>query len=169
MNKTEAAAFLEIAPRSLERYTAQGRIDCVYVRGKTRPTAEYSTAALKRFKKALQTPTARPITAIAPMPPNPDNKALARIGGIAKQRGSGELALLSELLKEYSGAPRPAKPDARQAAVKILLTLPEAQSLTGLSRSTLRAAIDDGALKARLIGRAFRIKRGDLDSYIEKL
>jgi excisionase family DNA binding protein len=54
-------------------------------------------------------------------------------------------------------------------ADKLLLKLNEAQSLTGLSRLTLRAAIDEGTLKAQLIGRTWRIKRSDLESYIKKL
>jgi excisionase family DNA binding protein len=52
---------------------------------------------------------------------------------------------------------------------KLLLTLQEAQALTGLSRDTLRHAIDDGTLKAQVIGRGFKIKRADLDEYVAKL
>jgi len=50
-----------------------------------------------------------------------------------------------------------------------LLTLAEAQALTGLSRQTLRDAIESGELKSRQIGRAFRVKRGDLEKYIAGL
>jgi excisionase family DNA binding protein len=54
-------------------------------------------------------------------------------------------------------------------ADKPLLKLDEAAALTGLSRDTLRKAIEDGELKGKIIGRAYRIKRADLDSYIENL
>ncbi|WP_199332997.1 helix-turn-helix domain-containing protein [Nostoc sp. FACHB-190] len=54
-------------------------------------------------------------------------------------------------------------------ADKLLLTLPEAQTLTGLSRELLRDAIASGELKAKVIGKGWRIKRTDLDRYVEKL
>ena len=49
---------------------------------------------------------------------------------------------------------------------KTLLTLTEAQAVTGLSRSILRQAIEAGALKAKTIGKAWRVKRSDLDIYV---
>jgi excisionase family DNA binding protein len=54
-------------------------------------------------------------------------------------------------------------------ADKPLLKLDEATALTGLSRNTLREAIETKKLKGKMIGRAFRIKRDDLDEYIKKL
>jgi excisionase family DNA binding protein len=54
-------------------------------------------------------------------------------------------------------------------ADKPLLKLNEAAALTGLSRDTLRTAIDTKKLKGKMIGKAFRIKRDDLDEYIKKL
>jgi excisionase family DNA binding protein len=54
-------------------------------------------------------------------------------------------------------------------ADKLLLTLPEAQALTGLSREFIRDAINDGTLKAKMIGRSWRVKRSDLDDYVASL
>lgn len=54
-------------------------------------------------------------------------------------------------------------------ADKLLLTLPEAQALTGLSREFLRDAISQGKLKAQIIGKSWRIKRRDLEDYIANL
>ncbi|MDF5718102.1 MAG: helix-turn-helix domain-containing protein [Rhizonema sp. NSF051] len=54
-------------------------------------------------------------------------------------------------------------------ADKLLLTLPEAQALTGLSREFLREAISNGTLKAAVIGRSWRIKRSDLEEYVAGL
>src|SRR5205823_4403495 len=56
-----------------------------------------------------------------------------------------------------------------EIADKPLLTLAECQALTGLSRGILRGAIGEGRLKARIIGRAWRVKRPDLDLYVKKL
>jgi excisionase family DNA binding protein len=52
---------------------------------------------------------------------------------------------------------------------KPLLTLDEARALTGLSRNHLLEAFHAKKLKARVIGRAWRIKRSDLDAYLKKL
>ena len=52
---------------------------------------------------------------------------------------------------------------------KLLLTLPEVQTLTGLSKTLLRDAINKGQLKAKIIGKSWRIKRSDLDEYIANL
>lgn len=54
-------------------------------------------------------------------------------------------------------------------AQKLMLTLPEASILSNLSRSHLREAIRGGRLKAKIIGRGWRIKRADLDIYIRAL
>ncbi len=52
---------------------------------------------------------------------------------------------------------------------KLLLNLTDAQALTGLSRAFLREAINKGTLKAEVIGRSWRIKRTDLETYVKKL
>lgn len=52
---------------------------------------------------------------------------------------------------------------------KLLLTLTDAQALTGLSRAVLREAISTQKLKAEIIGRSWRIKRTDLEKYVEKI
>jgi excisionase family DNA binding protein len=54
-------------------------------------------------------------------------------------------------------------------AHKIILTLAEAAALTNLSRNHLRQAIEEKKLKARIIGRGWRVKRDDLDAYVKKL
>jgi excisionase family DNA binding protein len=54
-------------------------------------------------------------------------------------------------------------------AHKIILTLAEASALTNLSRNHLRQAIEEKKLKARIIGRGWRVKRDDLDAYVKKL
>jgi excisionase family DNA binding protein len=50
-----------------------------------------------------------------------------------------------------------------------MLTLPEASTLSNLSRGHLRDAIRGGRLKAKIIGRGWRVKRADLDLYIRTL
>ena len=54
-------------------------------------------------------------------------------------------------------------------ADKFLLTLTEAQVLTGLSREMLKRAIVAGELPSRLMGKAYRVKRDDLKYYVDNL
>jgi len=60
-------------------------------------------------------------------------------------------------------------PTISDIAQKIMLTLPEAALLTSLSRNHLRQAIEEKKLRARIIGRGWRVKRDDLDAYVKKL
>jgi excisionase family DNA binding protein len=63
--------------------------------------------------------------------------------------------------------------EPRSAAVrvseKILLNLSDCRLLTGLSNANLRDAIKAGTLKAKIIGRGWKIKRPDLDEFINNL
>jgi excisionase family DNA binding protein len=52
---------------------------------------------------------------------------------------------------------------------KIILTLNDAAALTSLSKGSLREAIKAGKLKARIIGKGYKIKRSDLDDFAAKL
>ncbi len=45
----------------------------------------------------------------------------------------------------------------------------DAATLTSLSAGHLRAAIHTGKLKGKIIGRGYKIKRDDLNTYIHKL
>ncbi len=58
---------------------------------------------------------------------------------------------------------------ALSVADKLTLSLMEAAQLSGLSRRILRQAIEEKKLKARIIGRGWRVKRADLDAYVVKL
>jgi excisionase family DNA binding protein len=52
---------------------------------------------------------------------------------------------------------------------KLILSLTEAALLSGLSRGHLLTSIHDDKLKAKIIGRGWRVKRDDLDAYVKKL
>jgi excisionase family DNA binding protein len=65
-----------------------------------------------------------------------------------------------------SAAPRVSVADA---AHKLMLSLPEAASLSGLSQRHLREAIKEGSIKSLRTGKGWRIKRANLEAYVEKL
>lgn len=47
------------------------------------------------------------------------------------------------------------------------LTLKEVCALVGVKRTAVKGAIDRGELRARRIGRLFRIQRGDVDGWLD--
>ncbi len=46
------------------------------------------------------------------------------------------------------------------------VTYKQAEEISGLSRTTLRKLVDEGAIKIRRVGRAVRINRASLDAYM---
>lgn len=76
MNKEEAAEFLGVSVRALERYVQQGRIGCRYEKGKTRPTLVFDKAELEKFKAELEQKLYRPVVESS----NPDNPATSDKG-----------------------------------------------------------------------------------------
>jgi excisionase family DNA binding protein len=61
------------------------------------------------------------------------------------------------------------EPPISDLAVKPLLTRAEAQRYTGMSRELLHEAVESGMVKEVKLGRAYRMKRVELDAYIEQL
>ena len=194
MNKQEAADFLGVSVRALERYVQQGRISVKYEKGKTRPTANFEEAELEAFREELNQPTVKPAFESRQTAPD-EYRQISSEGeyrqiatdqeqetGIAVQTPGeitefGEIAtvdrlasIIEGLLSKGENQPVVAiAPLAVGIADKLLLTMAEAQALTGLSREFLKDAISSGELKAKLIGKGWRIKRGDLDEYVDKL
>ncbi len=153
MNKKEAAEFLQIGVRSLERYTSDGRVSAEPKRGKTGMALDYDPAELERFKAELEAPP-------EPPPASPSSATtLARL----PQRPPSTLARMAQ-----SAAPERERPHVG-IEHKPLLKLDEAAALTGLSRAVLREAIEAKKLKGALIGRAWRVRRGDVEDYLKKL
>lgn len=161
MNKHEAAEYLGIPLRTLERYMQQGKVGFWREKGKTRTVARFDQAELERFKIELEAKLYKPSVV------NPDNGAEVLAILSDQLLKSDEIARFREVLEAI------AEYQSRHALVptqhKLLLTLKEVQALTGLSRVMLRNAINAGALKAERIGRAWRVKRADVERYVEKL
>ncbi len=152
MNKETAAEALGISIRSLQRLVQSEKISVTYKRGESgKQEAIFNADEIEIYKQQRDVESVKPAAATI------NDKALAR------NDANQFLQVLRQAIT----------PETKAAGVPIadkpLLKLDEAAALTGLSRDTLRQAIDTDELKGRLIGRAFRIKRADLDSYIKKL
>ena len=164
MNKKEAAEYLGVSTRAVERYTAAGKIPCSYVQGKFGKEANYRQSDLDHFSSELSTPTyqpeiIQPPTSIDTILP-PDNTSLSRVSEAEISGIDYEERFLVALESLANRIP---------VSEKLLLSLKEAQNLTGLSRQRLKKAITEEKLKAQIIGRGWKIKRKDLDIYIDNL
>jgi excisionase family DNA binding protein len=162
MNKKEAAEVLGVTTRQVETYAGKGRLGEVrYVRGRTGKQADYDAEAVERLRVELAEPDQQ-ITAL--------QATNSQTSGLSVLANTERLITTLEALG-FTRADAHARPSPSIAdlAAKPLLTLAEARELTGLARGVLREAIDRGKLKAKIIGRAWRVKRADLDAYIRKL
>ncbi|MFB2834085.1 helix-turn-helix domain-containing protein [Floridanema evergladense] len=164
MNKQEAADFLGVSVRALERYVSQGRISVRYEKGKTRPTANFDEQELEAFKQELNQPTYKPRQIPTPSQVEEDT-ALTHSGEVSEFGEITAIDKLAGIIEKLLQREFPSVP----VADKLLLTISEAQALTGLSREILREAIATGELKAKVIGKGWKIKRSDLDKFIDEL
>lgn len=167
MNKKEAAEYLGVSIRALERYVQQGKLSVRYEKGKTRPTANFDQAELEAFKVELNQPTIKP--AIESRQIATDFNDESHTTDI-QPVDFGELTVVDRLagMVEMLINRRDNKPTVPIES-KILLTLDEAQGLTGLSKGYLRDAIQQGKLNAKVIGKSWRVKRSDLDEFVKNL
>jgi excisionase family DNA binding protein len=153
MNKEDAAVALGISVRSLQRLVQSEKISVTYKRGESgKQEAIFNPDEIENYKQQRDVETVKSANAT-----NSDT-ALAR----------SDATQFFELIRNAM-TPTEVKNVSVGIADKPLLKLDEASALTGLSRDTLRKAIDAKELKGKIIGRAYRIKRADLDSYIEDL
>jgi excisionase family DNA binding protein len=164
MNKKEAANYLKVSTRAIERYTSKGRLTPAYEPGRTGPAPVYDSTQLDDLRREME-------TALTAPPVKLDKPAISDkgdTGGALVLSRSGQSAALVELVAAIERARSEARPQAPLEA-KLTLNLQEASALSGLSRGYLLEAIKGKKLKARIIGRGWRVKRDDLDSYVKKL
>jgi excisionase family DNA binding protein len=170
MNKQQAAEFLGVSIRALERYVQQGRINVKYEKGKTRPTANFEQRELETFREELNQPSVKPAFESRQIATHQEDETGIRVQMPGEIGEIGEFSTVNKLASIIEGLLSQGDNQLKvSVADKLLLTMPEAQKLTGLSRQFLKNAISSGNLKAKLIGKSWRIKRSDLDEYIHKL
>lgn len=92
----------------------------------------------------------------------------------AEQRQQGQLEAGQSEPEQNQQKPKrlqhdPDQPPISDLAAKPLLTRAEAQRYTGLSRGLLRELVTSGKVREIKLGRAYRLKKAELDSYIETL
>ncbi len=158
MNSQQAAKKLKVSVRSLQRLSHRHSLTVTYKRGKSgKQEASYNPDEIERLKEemAMPTVTIKEQTALATIPD------ASRQTVVAPER----FAALIEALT----AKRDDAPTITDLSNKFLLTLADAQKLTSLSRETLIDAYHTGKLNLIVIGRGYKVKRTDLQKFIDKL
>lgn len=187
ISKEDAAKYLGCSVRQVERYTSENRLGVTYVKGRAKPSPRYDEGELERFKAELSRELLRPSWqqgAGQEEAMRPDTTALSLHVASEDQVQVLAARVLATLLQaaQRDGQSDVTRHDATTAShdvalsrpqvlvgEKLLLDLGEAQALTGLSRAHLRAAVDAGELQAKKIGRGWKVRRTDLEKYLEGL
>jgi excisionase family DNA binding protein len=165
MNKKQAAEYLGVSDRAVERYTSKGKLSVRYQKGQRGDEAVYDERELKRLRSELdkKRTVVRPAIEATTDTPDDEPRQLARLSD-----NQDAAAMLMQII--MAARERRSNMHAlTDLAVKKLLTLPEASALSGLSAGHLRAAIHAGNLKGKIIGRGYKLKQADLDAYVRKL
>jgi excisionase family DNA binding protein len=172
ITKAAAVEILGVTPRAIERYTKHHRLSVVYERGRTKPAPTYDEDEVKRLAEELRSPVQPSLI--------PNNATNANVGVAFSSKAleafgntQGMAILVMALREALHGTQAPvtanAEPSVVDLAAKLTLSIDEAARVSGLSANMVREAIKTGKLKAKIIGRGYRVKRPDLDSYVRKL
>ncbi len=147
MNKKDTSELLGVSTRLVEKYASEGRLgEVTYVRGKTGKQADYDREAVEKLKQVLESPDTAMIATKTP-----------------------DARLIVASLVEAMVSREESRSASVRVSEKLLLTVSDCRLLTGLSEQSLREAIHDETLKAKIIGRGYKVKKTDLDSFIENL
>jgi DNA-binding transcriptional MerR regulator len=162
MTKLEAAEFLGVSTRAIERYTTKGQLSVQYDK---QGHAQYLASDVKQLKVQMAAKAEAP-KAIARRDPAPKlTRSMANLSELL-------VPIISESVTQAIHAAQPAAPPV-SLSEKLMLTLNDAASLSGLSKAILLDAIRTKnrakKLKAQKLGKGWKVKRADLESYIKKL
>jgi excisionase family DNA binding protein len=171
MNKEAAAKYLGMSVRSLQRLTSEGLFKPALTG--TKGAAVYDAAELRQWRDMSEDERRR-ARDDARKPAPGALSPMTVMTGKAGVTGNGVMTVTRDTpdsRREFAQmiAEAVAAKPALSVADKLTLSLMEAAQLSGLSRGHLREAIEEKKLKARIIGRGWRVKRSDLDSYVVKL
>jgi excisionase family DNA binding protein len=184
LDKKQAAEYLEVTTRSLERYTNEGRISVRYEQSPNGEIAMFDPEELKNFKADRQIsrikPAVEPDRSDQPAP-KPQNQIVRtpqtqlELSNPQQPESAFSItALIAPLGALFNNLTRAidnhgSRVTTTELRSKLLLTLDEAQIVTGLSRDILIDAIKNGELPSKIMGKAYRIKTQDLERYIANL
>ena len=170
LTKKEAAEYLGVSTRTLERYVKNGKLSVRYENSQNGEIALFDSDELDQFFDNKQTPRIRPVSMDSGLVTTTSDTFSGNSSGVV----GGLLTPFQELteqlifaLSNYEDKKEEVTPDKLRG--KLLLTLAEAQIMTGLSREILMEVIKDGRLPSQIMGKAYRIKAKDLEKFVDEL
>ncbi len=186
LDKKQAAEYLGVTTRTLERHTKEGKLSVRYEQSQFGEIAMFDPEELENFKEDKQITRIKPT--IETDRPEPTNRSPNSQNQIARtpqnqtelfnpqhsETSFGIATLIAPLGALFSNLTNAINNHNSRVTVteirsKLLLTLDEAQIVTGLSREILLDAIKNGELPSKIMGKAYRIKTQDLERYIQEL
>jgi excisionase family DNA binding protein len=183
MNKKEAAEFLGLSEKTVERYKSSGKLSARLKRivgadGKSRKVLDFNQSDLDRLKRELSGNVVFPeLTdghAQTETQTDTDRQTQIDSANFANNKlstvGQTQTASLFEMIFKSLETISERNLRGSDRFQKLMLTVDEAAAVSGLPKAFLDRAIKkDGALKATKIGGRYRIKRQDLDEFISNL
>lgn len=170
MNKKDAAQFLGLSVKSLERYTTQKRIVVNYIKGVHGKEADYSQEELERLKAEIAA-NALPDVSTAIEKTNPPNTpSLPNHDGYAMVSAKDLMLVLEKIatgIKQHNKHTDILP--INQLSFKMSLNFDEVVLLSGFPAGSIKRAIKDGSLKTVKVGRARRVRREDLEVWVKGL
>lgn len=175
LKKEEAAKYLGLSVRALEYHVSQGNVESRTKRGSHGDYRVFEKDDLDKLKKRLDARRAPTVPVVREESTASSAGDLDTLATLPETHSLMRVLLtLAQSQNERLQLPAPPAPDARPVVPpqdKLLLSLAEASALTGISTGKLRAFCVAGTLTAvkGKVARGWRVKRADLDSFIEKL
>jgi excisionase family DNA binding protein len=187
LDKKQAAEYLGVTTRTLERHTKEGKLSVRYEQSQFGEIAMFDPEELENFKEDKQITrikptietdrpelTNRPINSQSQIAYTPQTQTELFNNPQQPETSFGIAALMSPLGALFGNLTRAidhhsSRISTTELRSKLLLTLDEAQAITGLSRDLLQEAIKNGELPSKIMGKAYRIKTQDLERYIADL
>lgn len=183
MNKREAADFLKVSEKTIERYKSSGKLSARLKRvvgddGKSRKILDFNQDDLERLKRELSGETVYPemTDRHAQTETQTDTDGQTQLdtanfaGNEVSIYGQTPTANLFGIIFKSFETFSERHLQASNTFQKLMLTVEEAAAVSGLPKAYLDRAIKkEGTLKATKIGGRYRIKRQDLDEFINNL
>jgi excisionase family DNA binding protein len=184
LDKKQAAEYLGVTTRTLERHAKEGKLSVRYETSQFGEIAMFDPEELENFREGKQISRIKPTieperTEPLDRPANPQSQ-IARspqaelFNPQQPETTFGIAALMAPLGALFGNLTRAidnhgSRVSTTELRSKLLLTLDEAQAITGLSRDLLIDAMKNGELPSKMMGKAYRIKTQDLERYIADL
>lgn len=171
MNKEQAAAALGITVRTLQRHMAAHRIGFAMRKTATGEEATFSQEEVARFKaqRDALTETVTPAANVSEVVGHAPSQALEHVSNSQTIEALGRAIADALQATQTPADGHRAEPSIADLSHKLALNLAEAARVSGLSANHLRGAIHEGKLKAKIVGRGWKIAPDALKTYVGKV